>query len=271
MENITTKLKALISLIEKGNVKIDSLNEINSFLDALLDVNENLQSENKDKKLVSYRKNLENLDRNLLLKCIKVNELLLKLKKEEIQNQFDQEKNDTKKSIQLIDINKCVLNNLCKDFKSDSIENKLLFSHWKMSSEDFLIDFQTNNEIWDYATTYNYNNIYHITALGLDVPDDFDGKILSLKEPQISIASVLMKYPFNQQILVFFVNRNNIYYSNDLQYINPSFKETKDIRFFKSIISKATLLPRIKNLEPSNIDQQLLNLSKLFDKTLNEI
>ena len=54
MENITTKLKALISLIEKGNVKIDSLNEINSFLDALLDVNENLQSENKDKKLKTF-------------------------------------------------------------------------------------------------------------------------------------------------------------------------------------------------------------------------
>ena len=271
MENITTKLKTLITLVEKGNVKKDSLNEINSFLDALLDLHVNLQSENKDEKIVSYRENLENLDRGLLQKCIKVCELLLKQKKEEIQYQFDQEKNDTEKSIQSIDINKCVLNNLCKDFKSDSIENKLLFSHWKMSSEDFLINFQTNNEIWDYGLTYNYNNIYNITALGLDVPDDFDGKIWSLKEPQKSIASVLEQYPFNQQILIFFVNRNNIYYSNDIRTTIPNFKETKDSRFFKSIISKATLLPRIKNLVPSNIDQQLQNLSKLFDVTLNEI
>ena len=190
-------------------------------------------------------------------------------KKEEILTQFDRSKNDTEQYIQLLSVNECVLENL-QDLKSDKIEEKLLFSHWKIDPKNFLIDFKTNNRIWDYASTFDNDNINDILSLGLDVPDDFDGILWHLKEPQRSIVEILSRQPFKKQIFVFLVNRNNIYYTSDIQVQHPTFNETKDIRFFKAMISKLRISKMLLRLSPKNLDKQLVNVSKMFNKLLKQ-
>ena len=269
MKETITRLKTIISLIEKGEIKGESLNEINRFFDSIMAENENPQLKIDSEKSISYREELENLDRSSVLKCIEVNNSLLTQKKEEILTQFDQDKYDTEKCIQLLSVNECVLENI-KDFKSDAIEEKLLFSHWKMSPENFLIDFKTNNEIWDYASTVSCGNIYDITTLGLDVPDDFDGGLWSLKEPQRSIVDILSRQPFNKPIFVFFVNRNNIYYLDNIHINYPKCNETKNIIEFGRITFKLyckKVLPNLFHIK----DEQLLHVSKMFDKSLKQI
>jgi hypothetical protein len=204
MKETIARLKTIISLIENGEIKGESLNEINRFIDSITTV---IESENphlkiESEKKLSYREELENLDKSLLLKKIEVNKILLTKKKEEVLTQFGREKNDTEQDIQLLSVNECVLENL-QDFKSDKIEEKLLFSHWKIDPKDFLIDFKTNNRIWDYASTFDNDNINDILSLGLDVPDDFDGGgSWSLKEPHRSIVEILDKHPFKKPIFL---------------------------------------------------------------------
>lgn len=263
MKETIAKLKTIISLIEKGEIKGENLNEINRFFDSIMTVIE-------PEKSLSYREELENMDRSSVLKCLDVNNSLLNQKKEEILNQFEQDKYDTEKCIQILSINECVLENL-KDLKSDAIEEKLLFSHWKVSPENFLIDFKTNNGIWDYATTHNYHNINDIISLGLDVPDDFDGRLWSLKEPQRSTVEILYRQPFNKPIFVFFVNRNNIYYLENIQVVYPKCNETKNFKVIKSMIPKLRISQKILELTPEKLDNQLLHVSKMFDKSLNLI
>lgn len=269
MKETITRLKTIISLIENGEIKGESLNEINRFFDSIMAENENPQLKIDSEKSLSYREELKNMDKNLILRHIVVNKSLLNRKKEQIITQLAQDKNDTEKCIQLLSVNECVLENI-KDFKSDRIEEKLLFSHWKMSPEKFLIDFKTNNEIWDYASTVSCGNIYDITTLGLDIQDDFDGGLWSLKEPQRSIVDILSRQPFNKPIFVFFVNRNNIYYLDNIHINYPKCNETKNIIEFGIITSKLyykKVLPNLFHIK----DEQLLHVSKMFDKSLKQI
>ena len=271
MKETIAKLKTIISLIENGEIKGESLNEINRFIDSITTV---IESENphlkiESKKKLSYREELENLDKSLLLKKIEVNKILLTKKKEEILTQFDRAKNDTEQYIELLSVNECVLENL-QDFKSDKIEEKLLFSHWKIDPKDFLIDFKTNNSIWDYASTFDNDNINDILSLGLDVPDDFDGILWHLKEPQRSIIETLNRQPFKKQIFVFLVNRNNIYYTSDIQVIHPTFNETNNINLIKSLIPKLRISKMLLRLTPEKLDKQLVKVSKMFNKLLNQ-
>ncbi len=271
MKETIARLKTIISLIEKGEIKGESLNGINRFIDSITTVIESEKPHLKieSEKKLSYREELENLDKSLLLKKIEVNKILLTKKKEEILTQFDRSKNDTEQYIQLLSVNECVLENL-QDLKSDKIEEKLLFSHWKIDPKNFLIDFKTNNRIWDYASTFDNDNINDILSLGLDVPDDFDGILWHLKEPQRSIVEILSRQPFKKQIFVFLVNRNNIYYTSDIQVQHPTFNETKDIRFFKAMISKLRISKMLLRLSPKNLDKQLVNVSKMFNKLLKQ-
>lgn len=271
MKETIAKLKTIISLIENGEIKGESLNEINRFIDSITTV---IESENphlkiESKKKLSYREELENLDKSLLLKKIEVNKILLTKKKEEILTQFDRAKNDTEQYIELLSVNECVLENL-QDFKSDKIEEKLLFSHLKIDPKDFLIDFKTNNSIWDYASTFDNDNINDILSLGLDVPDDFDGILWHLKEPQRSIIETLNRQPFKKQIFVFLVNRNNIYYTSDIQVIHPTFNETNNINLIKSLIPKLRISKMLLRLTPEKLDKQLVKVSKMFNKLLNQ-
>ena len=271
MKETIARLKTIISLIENGEIKGESLNGINRFIDSITTV---IESENphlkiETEKSLSYREKLENLDKSLLLKKIEVNKILLTKKKEEILTQFDREKNDTEKYIELLSVNECVLENL-QDFKSDKIEEKLLFSHWKIDPKDFLIDFKTNNKTWDYAFTFDNDNINDILSLGLDVPDDFDGILWHLKEPQRSIIETLNRQPFKKQIFVFLVNRSIIYYISDIQVNHPTFNETKDIKFFRAMINKLRLSKRILRLTPKKLDKQLVKVSKMFNKLLKQ-
>jgi hypothetical protein len=135
MKETIARLKTIISLIENGEIKGESLNEINRFFNSVITENVHLKIESE--KSSSYREELENLDKSLLLKKIEVNKMLLTKKKQEILTQFGQDKNDTEQGIQLLSVNECVLENLI-DFKSDKLEEKLLFSHWKIDPKDFL-------------------------------------------------------------------------------------------------------------------------------------
>ncbi len=272
MKETIARLKTIISLIENGEIKGESLNGINRFIDSITTV---IESENphlkiETEKSLSYREKLENLDKSLLLKKIEVNKMLLTKKKEEILTQFDREKNDTEKYIELLSVNECVLENL-QDFKSDKIEEKLLFSHWKIDPKDFLIDFKTNNKTWDYAFTFDNDNINDILSLGLDIPDDFDGEgPWSLKEPHRSIVEILHKHPFKKPIFVFLVNRNNIYYISDIQVLYPKFNVTNNINLIKSLIPKLRISKMLLRLTPEKLDKQLVKVSKMFNKLLKQ-
>lgn len=269
MKETIARLKAIIEMIENGEIEGESLIEINSFIDSIITIKENTHLKIESEISLSYREELENLDKSLLLKKIEVNKILLNQKKEEFLTQFDQDKYEAEKCVQLLSINECVLENL-QDFKSDKIEEKLLFSHWKIEPKDFLIDFKTNNKVWDYASTFDNDNINDILSLGLDVPDDFNGVLWNLKEPQLSIVETLNRQPFKKQIIVFFVNRNNIYYTSDIQCNHPTFNETKDIKFFKAILIKLRLSKMLLRLPPKKLDKQLVKVSKMFNKLLNQ-
>lgn len=268
MKETIARLKTIISKIENGEIKGESLNKINRLIDAMMIETDDPNLKTETEKTKSYREELENLDKSLILKKIEVNKMLLTKKKKEILNQFDKKKFDTEKCIQLLSLNECVLENL-QDFKSDKIEEKLLFSHWKIDPNDFLIDFKANNSTWDYASTFDYDNINDILSLGLDVPDDFEGGGLwSLKEPYSSIVENLFKQPFKKPIFLFFVNRNSVYYLNDSLSVYPKLDETKNINFIKSMIPKLRISKMLIRLQPDQLDKQLVRVSKMFNKAL---
>jgi hypothetical protein len=264
------KIKSIISMIENGTMKGENLSKIDSLLDSIISLVETSGLEIESKKDLPYREEMKSLDKDLLIQCIKVNESLLKEKKAEIVNQFDTQKYEKKRVIELLSINENVLENLT-DFKSEKIEEKLLFSHWNIPTSNYLIDYKTEDKVWDYAFTVNYKNIYDLVSLGLDVPDDFDGNTWSLKEPQKSIFETLYNEPFNKEIFVFFVNRNSVYYLKDIRVVNPKCLETKNIQVIKAMMPKLRIGQMLKAISPEERDEQLLLVSKLFEKRLGEI
>ncbi len=271
MDDLINKLKTIISLIEKGHVHSDRLSQINMFVDSLLVVNENYQSHLQIGQTPSYRDRLLNLHRALLIKCIVVNEVLLS---EFRGGNSNQPYKDPGKIIQILEMNWWVLNNLNNAFRNDDLQSKILFSHWEMEPDECLINFRHFNgtwdydAIWDYASVFNYQNIFEITALGLDVPDDFDGNILTLNESQRSLVNEIKMLPLNKDFLLFFVNRNCIFYQFDLKLDNIILSETRDIQIFRSLIKEASLNQMINNVIPSKVDRQLYNLSILFNENV---